>query len=141
MRCSGQHSNYYGYIRLGMKQFVLHSRRLWVHTDAKCRAFLIIRSHDRFAGSSPSGGACLQDARLLWTNLVEMGHTLPANQIKVMRVRKCEKGRNDELPGVKSNDRQEYCVPYGNEARATNAFTPTVARQVGLIQARCVFGI
>ncbi len=63
-----------------MKQFVLHSRGLRVHADAKCRAFLIIRSHDRFAGSSPSGGAFHQDARLLWTNLIEMGHALPANQ-------------------------------------------------------------
>jgi hypothetical protein len=53
----------------------------------------------------------------------------------------CEKGRNDELPSVASTHRQEHYVPYGNEACATNAFTSTVARQVGLIQARSFFGI
>jgi hypothetical protein len=40
-----------------------------------------------------------------------------------------------------SNYRQEYCVPYGNEARATNTFPTTVACQVRLIQARSVSGI
>jgi hypothetical protein len=126
--------------RLGMKQLVLHTRRLRVHTDAKRGAFLIVRSHDSFAGSSPSGGVLRHDARLLWTNLVEMRHALPANQINIL----CEKkSRNDELPSVAvaNTYRQELCVPYGNEARATNAFTSTVARQMGLIQARSVFGI
>jgi hypothetical protein len=52
-----------------------------------------------------------------------------------------KEGRNDELPSVASNDRQEHYVPHGNEACATNAFTSTVARQVGLIQARSVFGV
>lgn len=85
-----QSNNYYS--RLGMKHFVLHSRRLRVHADAKSCAFMIIRSHDRFAGSSPSSGAFHQDARLLRTNLVEMGHTLPAANIYA-----CEKGSNDEL--------------------------------------------
>jgi hypothetical protein len=145
MRCSGPQSKYYVWIQLtllGMKQFVLHSRRLRVHADAKFRALLIICSHDRFAGSSPSGGAFLQDAKLLWTNLVEMGHALPANQTNTyMYVCVCEKGRNDELSSVPSSQRQEHYVPHGNEACATNAFTSTVARQVGLIQARSFFGI
>jgi hypothetical protein len=74
--------------RLGMKQIVLQIRRLRVHADAKCGAFLIVRSHDSFAGSSPSGGMIRQDARLLWPNLVEMRHALPGNQTNKLCVRK-----------------------------------------------------